>query len=100
MILMGMLVNRLQPVPNVFFLRNLELHEAHMAYIDKMKRARADCHFIDLEARDADEEDKEGGYGSPCVSFGKHSLAGASTAPVEILERVLTTYYRFIMVPS
>jgi hypothetical protein len=27
-------------------------------------------------------------------------LSGASTAPIEILERVLTTYYRFIMVPS
>ena len=29
-----------------------------MVCVDKMKCARADCRFIDLEAREADEEDE------------------------------------------
>jgi hypothetical protein len=34
-----------------------------MVCVDKMKRARADCRFVDLEAREADEEDEDEGEG-------------------------------------
>ena len=57
-----------------------------------MKFARANCHFVNPKVRDADEEDK--------VDNGEDMNHCVSTVLVKILECVLMTYYRFIMVPS
>ncbi len=44
-----------------------------MVCVDKMKCARADCHFVDLKAREADEEDKDEGEDMDhCASKMKH----------------------------